>query len=253
MFGKKSKPTIDLQDDKERQALELAALEASLEFLKRPAKPAEDENQEGGEGAVKEVTAADRARAQKFGRRMDYKTAVVKRGSESEAAEAATNEDESKAKTAPAEEKTEEPAAAEKESAAAAEAESRDEKPVKETSETEKEDDVKLTEEEVKTVTESAPEPVKAEVKEDAAAEAEEDKAAGEEQEEEKKSGLIIAEAPVPDTGEEAEAETVFIENPLPTPKKHVPREMDFDLEPDADQMHFDVVDMKGKDYFDID
>lgn len=42
------------------------------------------------------------------------------------------------------------------------------------------------------------------------------------------------------------------IKNPLPTPKKHVPKEMDFDREPTQLDMHFDVVDMSGMDYFDI-
>lgn len=42
------------------------------------------------------------------------------------------------------------------------------------------------------------------------------------------------------------------IPNPLPTPKKHVPREMEFDLIPEEKDMHFDIVDMTGKDFFDI-
>ncbi|MDE6742557.1 MAG: hypothetical protein K2J95_01610 [Lachnospiraceae bacterium] len=43
-----------------------------------------------------------------------------------------------------------------------------------------------------------------------------------------------------------------MIPNPLPTPKKRVPREMEFDIEPPEYAMHFDLVDMSGKDYFDI-
>lgn len=43
-----------------------------------------------------------------------------------------------------------------------------------------------------------------------------------------------------------------MIPNPLPTPKKRVPREMEFDIEPPEYAMHFDLVDMNGKDYFDI-
>ena len=42
------------------------------------------------------------------------------------------------------------------------------------------------------------------------------------------------------------------IRNPLPVPKKHVAKEMDFDLQPISTLMHFDVVDMSGIDYFDI-
>ncbi len=42
------------------------------------------------------------------------------------------------------------------------------------------------------------------------------------------------------------------IKNPLPTPKKHVSKEMEFDLQPNSTMMHFDLVDMKGIDHFDI-
>lgn len=42
------------------------------------------------------------------------------------------------------------------------------------------------------------------------------------------------------------------IVNPLPTPKKRVPRELDFDIQPTDEDMHFDLVDLKGMDYFDI-
>ena len=45
---------------------------------------------------------------------------------------------------------------------------------------------------------------------------------------------------------------TGLIPNPLPTPKKHIPKEMDFDIQPPATQMHFDIVDMTGMDFFDI-
>lgn len=43
-----------------------------------------------------------------------------------------------------------------------------------------------------------------------------------------------------------------MIPNPLPTPKKRVPRELEFDIEPPEYAMHFDLVDMNGKDFFDI-
>ncbi|MGN0327268.1 MAG: hypothetical protein ACI4DW_13210 [Lachnospiraceae bacterium] len=42
------------------------------------------------------------------------------------------------------------------------------------------------------------------------------------------------------------------IHNPLPTPKKRVPRELEFDIEPSMFEMHFDLVDLDGKDFFDI-
>ena len=42
------------------------------------------------------------------------------------------------------------------------------------------------------------------------------------------------------------------IPNPLPVPKKHVSQIMNFDLEPGAEDMHFDLVDMTGIEYFDI-
>lgn len=42
------------------------------------------------------------------------------------------------------------------------------------------------------------------------------------------------------------------IPNPLPTPKKRVPKEMEYDIEPPEYAMHFDLVDMDGKDFFDI-
>jgi len=42
------------------------------------------------------------------------------------------------------------------------------------------------------------------------------------------------------------------IKNPLPVPKKHVAKDMDYDLEVPPADMHFDVVDMSGKDFFDV-
>lgn len=42
------------------------------------------------------------------------------------------------------------------------------------------------------------------------------------------------------------------IHNPLPTPKKRVPKEMEFDIEPSEYEMHFDLVELNGKDFFDI-
>lgn len=42
------------------------------------------------------------------------------------------------------------------------------------------------------------------------------------------------------------------IENPLPTPAKHARREMEFDVMPTSEDMHFDLVDLTGMDFFDI-
>lgn len=42
------------------------------------------------------------------------------------------------------------------------------------------------------------------------------------------------------------------IHNPLPTPKKRVPKEMEFDIEPSEYEMHFDLVELNGRDFFDI-
>ena len=43
------------------------------------------------------------------------------------------------------------------------------------------------------------------------------------------------------------------IANPLPHPKKHITRNMDFDYPVSAAQMHFDLEDLNGMDFFDID
>lgn len=43
------------------------------------------------------------------------------------------------------------------------------------------------------------------------------------------------------------------IANPLPHPKKHITRNMDFDYPVSAAQMHFDIEDLNGMDFFDID
>ncbi|MBR3307381.1 MAG: hypothetical protein IKI75_09035 [Lachnospiraceae bacterium] len=51
---------------------------------------------------------------------------------------------------------------------------------------------------------------------------------------------------------EEKEEKPAEIKNPLPTPKKHVPKEMDFDLVPETKDMHFDVVDMNNIDFYDL-
>lgn len=46
--------------------------------------------------------------------------------------------------------------------------------------------------------------------------------------------------------------QTNKLHNPLPTPKKHEARDLDYDYQFANSQMHFDLVDMSGKDYFDI-
>lgn len=46
--------------------------------------------------------------------------------------------------------------------------------------------------------------------------------------------------------------EIKYIKNPLPTPKKHVSKEFEFDVVPADSDMHFDIVDLKGRDFFDI-
>ena len=54
-------------------------------------------------------------------------------------------------------------------------------------------------------------------------------------------------------TIEEAPAKKVEpIYNPLPTPKKHVAKHLEYDIPVPSSQMHFDILDMSGKDYFDI-
>lgn len=45
---------------------------------------------------------------------------------------------------------------------------------------------------------------------------------------------------------------TRFIENPLPVPKKHVPKHMNYAFEPARDKMKFDLEDISGKDDFDL-
>ena len=60
----------------------------------------------------------------------------------------------------------------------------------------------------------------------------------------------IPATAPIPASGALAPAQKPrFIENPLPLPKKHVKREMDYDYEvPEAD-MHYQIEITAGDDF----
>lgn len=60
----------------------------------------------------------------------------------------------------------------------------------------------------------------------------------------------VIAEKP-PILGKGAEPVNK-IHNPLPTPKKHTNKAAEFDIDPAEVDMHFDIVDLAGKDFFDI-
>ena len=42
------------------------------------------------------------------------------------------------------------------------------------------------------------------------------------------------------------------IHNPLPQPKQHIQRSLEFDYSPNDAEMHFDLDDIKGREYFDI-
>jgi hypothetical protein len=68
---------------------------------------------------------------------------------------------------------------------------------------------------------------------------------------EEKEPEKVQVKTPAEEKGLKA-GNTGMIPNPLPTPKKHIPKEMDFDIQPISSQMHFDIVDMTGMDFFDI-
>ena len=43
-----------------------------------------------------------------------------------------------------------------------------------------------------------------------------------------------------------------LLKNPLPHPKKHIQRNLGYDYEPTEDQMHFDLEDMTGIDFYDV-
>ena len=46
-------------------------------------------------------------------------------------------------------------------------------------------------------------------------------------------------------------SDTQFIKNPLPVPKRHVKKEMDYDFPVSEDKMHYDI-EIKPGDNFDI-
>ena len=52
--------------------------------------------------------------------------------------------------------------------------------------------------------------------------------------------------------GNEKKEEINYIKNPLPQPKKHIPKQLEFDLEISEDQMHFDLLELGDNDKFDI-
>ena len=43
-----------------------------------------------------------------------------------------------------------------------------------------------------------------------------------------------------------------MLKNPLPGPKPHVPKEMNYDYVPKANEMDYDLKDIRGKEYYDI-
>lgn len=53
--------------------------------------------------------------------------------------------------------------------------------------------------------------------------------------------------------GEQPEEKKInYIENPLPVPKRRAHKEMDYAVKPDSDEDDYDIKDMSGMDYFDI-
>lgn len=51
---------------------------------------------------------------------------------------------------------------------------------------------------------------------------------------------------------ENTNTQTKLIKNPLPQPKPHVPKEMNYDYIPKPNEMDYDLKDMRGKEYYDI-
>lgn len=54
------------------------------------------------------------------------------------------------------------------------------------------------------------------------------------------------------DIKQQSDRKPKMIRNPLPGPKPHVPKELNYDYIPKASEMKFDIDDLKGRDYFDI-
>lgn len=44
-------------------------------------------------------------------------------------------------------------------------------------------------------------------------------------------------------------SDTQFIKNPLPVPKRHVKKEMDYDIDVPESRMHYDIEIMPGDDF----
>ena len=66
----------------------------------------------------------------------------------------------------------------------------------------------------------------------------------------------VIGSKPVPEKMEDIksdpERKPKMIRNPLPGPKPHVAKELNYDYIPKESEMKFDIEDMKGRDYFDF-
>lgn len=66
-------------------------------------------------------------------------------------------------------------------------------------------------------------------------------------------TGNVVQEATVePSAKEETKKPIKFIENPLPLPKKHVKKEMNYAFEPSKDQMHYDLNNYSVDDDYDL-
>ena len=56
----------------------------------------------------------------------------------------------------------------------------------------------------------------------------------------------------IKDIKQQPDRQPKLIRNPLPGPKPHVPKELNYDYTPTASEMKFDIEDLKGRDYFDL-
>lgn len=56
----------------------------------------------------------------------------------------------------------------------------------------------------------------------------------------------------IKDIKQQPDRQPKLIRNPLPGPKPHVPKELNYDYIPTASEMKFDIEDLKGRDYFDL-
>ncbi len=60
------------------------------------------------------------------------------------------------------------------------------------------------------------------------------------------------AQASSTDVKSQTERKPKLIRNPLPGPKPHVPKELNYDYLPKESEMKFDIEDLKGRDYYDL-